>query len=259
MQLIRNLIDYKELLITNVKKDIRGRYRGSFLGMCWSFLNPLLQVLVYALVFPYLFGNTGDHYVVYLITGIIPWTFFSNTLNGGTAIFKQNAGILKKVYFPREILPISTVLSGLIDYLISCVIIVVFCLCDHVGVSWTILFLPLVALVEAFLILGLVFILSSINVYIPDTGYIVQFVLNLLFYGTPIIYNIKNINNGTLLYKLISINPMTVIVNAIRDIFLYHQIPNISLILVVLLIGVILTMIGYFIFKRLQRNFAEEL
>ena len=108
MQLIREIYNYRELLKTNVKKDIRGKYKGSFLGILWSFLNPLLQVVVYAIVFPYLMRGAGiDNYVVYLVTGIIPWNYFSVVITTGTTTIKNNEGIIKKVYFPREILLIS--------------------------------------------------------------------------------------------------------------------------------------------------------
>ena len=119
MKLFKNLYAYRELLKTNIKKDIRGRYKGSVLGILWSFINPLLQVVVYWIVFPYLMGRgamDGENYLIYLITGLIPWSFFMTTVGAGTTIIKSNAGIIKKVYFPREILPISTVASGLVNF-----------------------------------------------------------------------------------------------------------------------------------------------
>ena len=119
MQIFKDLYEYRELLKTNVKKDIRGKYKGSFLGILWSFLNPLLQVIVYAIVFPYLMrGATIENYVVYLVTGIIPWTFFNTVVSMGTTVIKANEGIIKKVYFPREILVVSQVISGLINFLV---------------------------------------------------------------------------------------------------------------------------------------------
>ena len=142
--MFKEIYDYRELLKSNIKKEIRGKYKASFLGVLWSFVNPLLQVLVYAIVFPYLIGNSVDNYVVYLITGIIPWTFFQTTINSCGTCIKNNAGIIKKVYFPRIILPISSVLSGLINFFISCIIILIFCLLFGVGISWHIIFVPLI-------------------------------------------------------------------------------------------------------------------
>ena len=99
MRLFNDLYAYRELLKTNVKKEIRGRYKGSFLGVLWSFINPLLQVLVYAIVFPYIMRNTVDNYLIFLVVGIIPWTFFTTCINQGIASIRANAGIIKKVYF----------------------------------------------------------------------------------------------------------------------------------------------------------------
>lgn len=136
MEIVKNLYQYRELLKTNVKKDIRGKYKGSFLGVLWSFLNPLLQVLVYYIVFPYLMRGAGmDNYIVYLVTGIVPWTFFSSAISAGTLSMKMNEGIIKKVYFPKEILVVSQVISGIINFFISCIIILLFCIVFGVGVS----------------------------------------------------------------------------------------------------------------------------
>ena len=103
MSLVNDLRHYREFLKSNVKKDIRGKYKGSFLGVLWSFINPLLSVLVYAIVFPYIMRIKVDNYLIYLITGIIPWTFFTSSINMGLISVLSNADIIKKVYFPRII------------------------------------------------------------------------------------------------------------------------------------------------------------
>lgn len=260
MNLLKELYSYRELLKTNVKKEIRGKYKGSLLGVLWSFINPLLQVVVYAIIFPYLMRGTSEHYLVYLITGIIPWTFFITSVNQGMTTVRANAGIIKKVYFPREILPISVVLSQLVNFLISCIIIVVFCIGDGVGLSWHIILLPVITLIFSMFTLGLAFGLGAINVYIKDTEYIIQFMLNMLFYGTPIIYQLDLFaGSSSILYKLINLNPMTHLIMSYRDIFLYHQLPNMKALGLVTLISVAVLIIGYLIFKNLQKGFAEEL
>ena len=135
MKLFKNLYDYRELLKTNVKKDIRGKYKGSFLGILWSFLNPLLMVAVYAIVFPYIMRIKTDNYLQYLICGVIPWNFFTTVMGLGMGSIKNNAGVVKKVYFPREILPISATLSGLVNFFIACIIIIIFCVFGGLGLS----------------------------------------------------------------------------------------------------------------------------
>lgn len=260
MSLFKELYAYRELLKTNIQKEIRGKYKGSLLGVLWSFINPLLQVAVYAIVFPYLMRGTSEHYLVYLITGIIPWTFFTSSINIGMQTVRGNAGIIKKVYFPRSILPISVVLSQLVNFLISCIIIVIFCLADHVGVSSTIFYLPVLVVIQTAFTLGLAFALSAINVYIKDIEYIVSFVLNMLFYGTPIIYQLSQFEGSAgRLVKLVKLNPLTHIMDGYRDIFLNHTLPSTSSMLYIGVLSVILLISGYFIFEHLQKGFAEEL
>lgn len=256
--MLREIYDYRELLKTNVKKDIRGRYKASVLGVLWSFINPLLQVLVYAIVFPYLMKGSADHYVVYLVTGIIPWTFFQTVVNQSTTCIKSNSGIIKKVYFPRIILPLSAFFSGLINFFISCVIIVFFCLIFGMGISWHLVFVPLIAVTEGLFGLALGTIFGAIDAYIQDTEYIVNFILMMAMYGAPIIYEITIFPEGSRIGSLIQLNPMTKIMNAYRDVFMNHQIPNLRAIGIVFLGSFILFLIAVAIFNRLQKGFAEQ-
>ncbi len=257
--MFKNLYNYRELLKTNVKKEIRGKYKASVLGVLWSFINPLLQIVVYAIVFPYLMRGTVDNYLAYLVTGIIPWTFFLTSVSQGVTTVKSNGGIIKKVYFPREILPLSVVMSGLVNFFISCIIIIAFLLATGVGVSWHIIFVPFIAIVQALLSLGLTLALSAINVYIQDMEYIVAFVLNMLFYGTPIIYELSQFTSAGILYTMVSLNPMTQIIDCYRAVFLYHTMPNMLHLFLVFILSVIVVILGYAIFKKLERGFAEEL
>ena len=119
--------------------------------------------------------------------------------------------------------------------------------------------LPIIAFVQSVLILGIIFILGSINVYVQDLEYIIGFILNMGMYATPIIYDISLLKNAGILYKLVSINPLTILVSSYRDIFMYHQWPNFLPLLLVFLFGLFLLIIGYLIFKRLEKGFAEEL
>ncbi len=256
--MLREIYDYRELLKTNVKKDIRGRYKASVLGVLWSFINPLLQVLVYAIVFPYLMKGAADHYVVYLVTGIIPWTFFQTVVNQSTTCIKSNSGIIKKVYFPRIILPLSAFFSGLINFFISCVIIVFFCLIFGMGISWHLVFVPLIAVTEGLFGLALGTIFGAIDAYIQDTEYIVNFILMMAMYGAPIIYEITIFPESSRIGSLIQLNPMTKIMNAYRDVFMNHQIPNLRAIGIVFLGSFILFLIAVAIFNRLQKGFAEQ-
>jgi len=254
---INNLYNYRQLLKSNVKKDIRGKYKGSFLGILWSFVNPLLMTLVYAIVFPFLLKSTEPNYVTFIVIGILPWTYFTTTITLSHSCVLYNGGIIKKVYFPREILPISVNVSGLINFLISCLIIFIFLIFSGIGFSFYIFLLPIVILTQFILTQSLAFIISAVNVYVRDLEYIVSFFVNMLFYATPILYSASLFNDSFIKY-LIMINPMATIIESYRNILFYKTMPNIVPLLIVLIISIVLLFISLKIFKKLERGFAEE-
>ena len=255
--MFKELYNYRQLLKSNIKKDIRGKYKGSFLGVLWSFVNPLLMTLVYAIVFPYILKNTGDNYVTFLVIGILPWTFFTTVISQGTYCILANAGIIKKVYFPREILPISIATSGLINFLISCLIIFIFLIFSGIGLSIQVLWLPLIILTQYIFSLALIFITSAVNVYIRDAEYIINFIVNMLFYATPILYKAETFA-GSPIEWIIKLNPMATIITCYHDVLFYQSLRHIKSLLVVLLGSIILLWVGYKIFKKLEKRFAEE-
>ena len=256
MKLVQDLKNYREFLKSNVKKDIRGKYKGSFLGVLWSFINPLLSVLVYAIVFPYIMRIKVENYLIYLITGIIPWTFFTSSINMGIISILSNADIIKKVYFPRIILPISTVTSCLVNFLISCIIILLFCIGSGIGISIYLVWLPLVVIIQYIMLLGFTFILSAIEMYMRDIEHIVNFILSMAFYVTPILYT-PDIFPDNLAWVL-KINPMAYLVNAYRSIFFYQEMPDVVGLVIVGVFSIVIFLVGYVIFEKLQKGFAEE-
>ena len=220
--MLKELYQYREFLKTNVKKDIRGKYKGSFLGVLWSFINPLLTALVYAIVFPFILKGSQDNYVTFIVIAILPWNWFTTVISQGTFCILANAGIIKKVYFPREILPISTATSGLVNFLISTPIILMFLLFSGIGFSKYILFLPVIAIIQYLLTLAIIMITSAINVYIRDAEYIINFFVTMLFYATPVLYSADLFPKQ--FRQFLYLNPMTTIINGYRDIFYYKQI-----------------------------------
>ncbi len=256
MSIFKELIQYRELLKTNIQKEIRGKYKGSFLGVLWSFLNPLLMVVVYAIVFPYIMRVKVPNYLQFLIVAVIPWNFFTTCITTGSNCVWINGGIIKKVYFPRAILPISVVSAGVINFLISCIIILIFTIFGGVGVSIHLLWLPVITIIQSALTLGLLFILSAINVYVRDVEYIVGFFINLLFYATPILYTADMFPARA--RWLLYLNPMTHLIDAYRQIFYYHANPNIASLIYIIALSLLLLIVGYMIFNKLEKGFAEE-
>ena len=175
MSIFKNLYKYRELLKTSVTKDIGGKYKHSFLGVLWSFINPLLQITVYAIIFPLIMGNSSQYkdYTVFMVCGLIPWNFFTAAINRSAYTMIENGNILKKVYFPREILPLSVVTSESINFLISCIIIIAFILFKGFGICKYILFFPIILAIQFLLLLGFGLILSSVTVYIRDLNHFI--------------------------------------------------------------------------------------
>lgn len=257
MNILKDLYNYRELLKTNIKKDIGGKYKHSFLGILWSFVNPLLQIMVYAFVFQVILKSNIENYAVYLCCGLIPWQYFSSIVLRGSAIMIDNANIIKKVYFPREILPISLVSSEGVNFLISTIIILGFVIFGGIGLSWNALWYFLILAIQYIVSIGVSFIVSSITVYFRDLIHILGILMQLLFYATPIVYSMDAVPEN---FKwIVKINPMSYLIDGYRNIFYNKIMPDFTGLLRAFIMGIILCLIGFFIFKKLEKRFAEEL
>lgn len=257
MNIFKRLYDYREMLKTSIKKDIGGKYKNSFLGVLWSFVNPLLQILVYAIIFPLIMKSDIENYVVFMVCGLIPWNYFSTVINRSSFTMIENGNIIKKVYFPREILPISVVTSETVTFLISSILILLFAFGYGLGITINIVFYPLVLVVQYVMLLGISLIVSSVTVYFRDLQHFIGVLLQLFFYATPIVYAVDVIPAN--FRWILKFNPMTYIIEGYRDIFWGQTAPDISTLLIVLAIGIVLCIVGYLIFNKLQKRFAEEL
>ncbi len=204
-------------------------------------------------------GGAMENFLVYLITGMFPWNFFLGSVVGCTGCIKGNAGLVNKVYFPRKILVLSQVLSNLINFFFTVPIMMIFCLVFNIQLTFQLLWVPVIALIEAILVYGIGLILSAVNVYVQDVENIVQFFLNLAFYATPIVYDLNIFPSTSILYQIIRLNPMTMLVNAYRNVFMFGAAPGWRSMSLVLVLGIVLIIFGNWVFNKLQRGFAEEL
>ena len=255
--MLKELYQYRQLLKSNVKKEIRGKYKGSFLGVLWSFVNPLLMTLVYAIVFPFLLKNSQEHYTTFIVIAILPWNWFTTSISQGTNTILVNGGIIKKVFFPRAILSISIIVSGLVNFLISCIIILLFLLFSGIGFSLNILYLPIIIGIQFILQLGIILITSSVDVYVRDAEYIINFFISLLFYATPILYSLDMFPQK--IQFLLKLNPVAALIMSYKNIFYYKTAPDFLLLGYVLLVACIILWIGIKVFNKLEKGFAEEL
>ena len=258
MQLIKELWDYRQMIVSLVKRDLKSRYKGSVLGFFWMFLNPLLQLAVYTIVFSTIMRMGIDKFYLFMFVAFVPWLFFSTCLSSGTTVVFAQQDMVKKIYFPREVLPLSFTISQFINMLLSFIIIFIVVLISGVKVNLiALLYLPLIMIIEFILALGATYLVSALTVYFRDMEHIMSIITMAWMYLTPVIYPVEMVPEQYV--KLFYLNPMTSITIAYRDILYYGQVPQVSTLANAVLMGVAVLIIGQIVFSRLQRHFAEEL
>jgi len=257
MGIFKELYDYREMIYMLVRREIRGRYKGSVLGFFWTFLNPLLQFVVYAVVFSVLLRSDIEKFYVYMFVAFIPWFFFSTAIPQGANCILTHNTMVQKIYFPRMVLPISTVLTGFVNMLLSEIVVFIVLILSGFIPSYHVIALPVVMLVQLMFVLGIVLIVSALTVYFRDLSHILDIIVMLWFYLTPVVYSIDIIPEQ--FRGFIYLNPMTGIIECYRSILYYRTWPEFSMMLLAFVLGVISIVGGMVVFQRLQKGFAEEL
>ena len=241
-----------------VKRDLRGKYKGSVLGFLWTFINPLCQIIVYIIVFSVIVRTDLDHFYVYVITGMIPWFFFDVSLRQGAGCIRYQGDMVKKIYFPREVLPLACVTSNFVNMLFCFVIVFAVLIVSGIGISVRALFfLPMVMIVEYVLALGFALIVSAITVFFKDLEHIVTVILMAWIYLTPILYSMDSI--PAQIRWIFRINPMAHVIDAYHSVLYWKCMPTGKGLLYSTMFAVVMLMIGELIFAKLNDNFAEEL
>ena len=256
---IKEIYEYRTMIASLVKRDLKGRYKGSVLGFLWTFINPLFQLLIYTFVFSIVMRSGIEDYYMFLFVALIPWIFFSTCLAGGATCVTGQKDMVKKIYFPREVLPLSYVISQFINMLLSFIVIFeVMLVMRYEFNPMAILCLIPVMLTEFILALGFTFILSAVTVFFQDMQFIMGIATMAWQFLSPVLYSQEMVPESYRnLYLLV--NPMAPIIIAYRDILYYHKVPELSTLLLALTMGVALFLIGWFAFDRMQRHFAEEM
>jgi len=258
MNTLKELYHYREMIFSLVRKELRGRYKGSVLGFIWTFLNPLLQLTVYTIVFSVLFPTTIDKFYIFLFIGLIPWLFFNTSLAGGATSVVSQENLIKKIYFPRQVLPIAYVSSAFINMLLTFLVIFAVLIISGYGINLKVLWaLPIVMVVEYLLALGMAMIFSALTVYFRDLEYILGIVAMAWMYLTPILYEVETIPEA--FRPLIYLNPMTGIILSYREILYYKKIPDLNILAAAVVAGVVFLVVGFFSFSKMQRRFVEAL
>lgn len=258
MNLIKEIYKYREMIFSLVRRDLRGRYKGSILGMFWTFLNPLLQLVVYTFVFSVVMRNGIKDYYMFLFVALVPWMFFSTSVTGGSSCILLQKSLVQKIYFPRQVLPIAFITSQFINMLLSFIVVLFAIFIGGKGVNIiAIYYLPFIMITEYILALGIALLTSALTVYFRDLEYILNIVVMAWQFLSPVIYSIQQVPES--LRTLFMMNPMSSILNAYRDILYYKQIPSFLTLLNVLVVSLIIFAIGWGVFIKLSKKFAEEL
>lgn len=254
---MRDIFEYKEMIFSLVRRDLKGRYKNSILGFLWTFLNPLLQLVVYTFAFAVVMPMNIDNYYMHLFVALVPWIFFASCLTGGSRAVIDQQELVKKVYFPRHVLPIAFATSQFVNMLLTFVVVFVVLIVSGMGIDFRKLSIfPFVAIIQYFLALGVTLICSTISVYYRDMEQIFGIVSIGLMYATPVVYSLESVPEE--FRYVLSLNPMTTIIIAYRDILFYKRMPDLHMLLITLLESICILIIGWCIFTKKQKRFVEE-
>lgn len=254
---IKELYNYREMIWMLVQRDLRGKYKASFLGFLWTFINPLLQLAVYTMVFSVIMRSGIEKYYLFLFVALIPWIFFSTSVQGGSMCVLTQSSLVTKIYFPRQVLPISYVTTAFVNMLL-CFLVVLAVVGLIIG--WNLLallYLIPVMLVEYLLALGMALLFSGLTVFLQDMQYILNIIVMAWQFLTPVMYSIEQVPEK--LQWVFYLNPMTAIILAYRDILYYKTVPQLETMTLALVMGLVFLVFGWFAFEKMQRHFAEEL
>ena len=238
-------------------REIKQRYKQSVLGYAWVILNPFFQMLVMAFVFSIIMRipNLGVPYPIFLYAGLLPWTLFANSLVSASNSLVGNAGLITKIYFPREIFIISTIMAKIVDFLLASTIFIAFMIYYQLPINLNILWVIPIFAIQQLFTYGLSLFLAAANLFYRDIQYLLGLVILIWMYLTPVIYSTELFPEK---YRWIfQLNPMAVIINAYRQVILAGGMPNLKSLGIALALSLVLLLGGYKFFKKLEGVFAD--
>jgi lipopolysaccharide transport system permease protein len=259
---IREVWKYRSLLRMLVVRDLKARYKNSVLGIAWSFLQPLGMMVVLSFAFTQMNRSDGTdrpNVHVLILAGYLAWTFFSASVVGGAGSVVSNGGLVKKVYFPRILLPIASVVSNLINYTLALPMFGIVAVLSGARLHETLLLLPLAIFLQAVMSTGFAMMLSTLNVFYRDTQFIVDLGMLALFFVTPIWYDVSAIEVTGFALWVRRLNPMASLVNIYQELMYHGRVTALDFWLRTAVTAVAILVIGYAVFRRYQARMAEEL
>lgn len=257
-KLFSDIYKYRQMIFSLVHKELRGRYKGSVLGFFWTFLNPLLQLIVYTFVFSILMRQQIEKYYLFLFVALVPWIFISSCVSAGSNCVFIYGDLVKKIYFPREVLPISFVTSQFVNMLYTFVVVFAVIIFTKHGLNFhALLYLPVIMVVEYVLALGLTLFFSALTVYVRDIAHILGILTMAWQFLSPVMYPSSKVPAEFLPFW--NLNPMAHVLDSYRDILYFKQVPDIKTLGVAVAMGLFFLVFGEIMFAKLQKGFAENL
>jgi lipopolysaccharide transport system permease protein len=260
------LFHYRELILNLALRELKARYKNTVLGFFWSLLNPLGMMLVFTAVFTVFMRSEVENFPIYALCGLLPWNFFSAAVMGSVNSIVSNANLVTKVYFPREVLPIATVLANLFNFLLTLIVLFAALVVVQAPVSPWLWLLPVVILIQSLFILGLAFILSTLNVFYRDTLMVMDVAMLAWFFLTPIFYPLEDLPRSYPIggYELnihrtmYIINPMASIINTYRDLLYRGYRTDFDFFARTAVTALLVLIFGYWFFCKYSNRFGEE-
>lgn len=253
----QTLVHWYELTNELTKREIKQRYKQSILGYAWVLLNPFAQMLVMTFVFSTLFQakSVGVPYAIFIYVGLLPWTLFSGSLNSSVNALVSNAGLLTKIYFPREIFVISTILAKIVDFFLASTVFILMMVWFQIPITWAVLWIIPIFIIQNIFTYGLSLLAAAFNLFYRDIQYVIGLIIMMWFYLTPVIYPVELFPEQ---YRWIfQLNPMAVFINGYREALLGGGNINLNSLTIGLVISVILMVVSTLIFRRLEGMFAD--
>lgn len=269
LNVFKDIYAYRELVAALAWKNIIVRYKQAYLGILWAVLKPLMLMLIFTLVKSFVGIDSGDvPYPILTFAALLPWVFFQESVSEGVNSITSNAALIKKIYFPREVFPLTAMVTKLVELGISFVILAGMMLYYQVAPNIYIIWVPIIILYTMLVALGISFFGAAVNVYYRDVGQMLPVAMSLLMYASPVIYPLSLVQKKLLLeraagdwsealYRLYTVNPLAGIIDSFQRVMLKNQPPDYEAMWPGVLLTLAILLVGYYFFKRAESWFAD--
>jgi len=255
MQYLKRILNYRHLIVSLALKEIKIKYKSAVLGWLWSILHPLLLMFVFFFIFTFIIKMGIKNFPLFLLSALVPWFFLSFSLSAATTSIVDNSGLLKKAYFPQEVIPVAIIVSNLLNFIVSLALLFVLLIINGIYPTIYWLLVPFIVILQVLFVLGICFVASALHVKFRDVRYAVELLLIVWFYATPIFYPLTIIPDKFRIFFYL--NPLALFVSMYRDILVYGEAIDPVMGICASVISVIIFLAGIVIFNKNKKYFVD--